>query len=264
VNIGATSEEEFVSALEDEFVTDSWNVDSLSPVEQTSGILITIRRVSLYMGKLRTALREQKLPRHLVVGTLLFAGLAVATDHTLWTFVPAFGIAVVWELFDVVADVYDLPDGIKPVLVGVVLTGISTSWIAVQSEIHWLPAVALVFGLWLVADGYKTFRDGPVSRPAGPYFEGIEDQTGEAMYRMQTVGKVARAIREHPRPTGKLATDLGLTEAHVGEILETLEVRGMVYQSEGIYHANESRFGKTTPVVRFLRWLPKRLLRPLT
>ena len=216
------------------------------------------------MGKLRTALREQKFSRHFVVGTLLFAGLTLATDHTLWTFAPAFGIAVVWEVFDVVADVYNLPDGIRPVLIGVVLSGISTSWIVVQSEILWVPAIALVFGLWLVADGYKTYRDGPVSRPTGPYFEGIEDQTGEVMYRMQTVGKVARAVRDHPRPTGELAADLGLTEDHVEEILETLEVRGMVYRSERIYHVNESRFGKTTPVVRFLRWIPKRLLRPLT
>ncbi|MFB6107632.1 MAG: hypothetical protein ABEJ82_02175 [Haloplanus sp.] len=216
------------------------------------------------MAELRAALREQKFPRHLVLGALLFVGFAVATGHSLWTFAPAFGIAVAWELFDVVADVYAFPDGSKPAVIGVVLAGISTWWLVARRESLWLPAVALAFGLWLAADGYKTYRDGPVKRSTGPYFEDIDGQTGEAMYRMQLVGKVARAVREQPRPAEELAADLGLTEAHVEEILETLEVRGTVSRSDGVYRANESRFGKTTAVVRFLRWLSRRLLRPLT
>lgn len=55
------------------------------------------------MADLRTALRDHKLPRHFVLGALLFAVLAIATSHSLWTFAPAFGLAVAWELFDVVA-----------------------------------------------------------------------------------------------------------------------------------------------------------------
>lgn len=216
------------------------------------------------MTDLRTALREQKFPRHLVLGALLFAGLAVATGRSLWTFAPAFGIAVAWELFDVVADEYGLPDGVKPVLIGIVLAALSVWWISTRGELLWLPAITLVFGLWLVADGYKTHRDGPVERPTGPYFEGIEDQTGEVMYRMQTVGRVARAVREQPRPTDELAADLGLTEGHVEEILETLEARGTVNRSDDVYRMDESRFGKTTAVARLLRRLSRRVLRPLT
>lgn len=214
------------------------------------------------MAELRAALHEQKFFRHLVLGALLFVGLAVLTDHTLWTFAPAFGIAVAWELFDVAAIVYDLSKGVRPVLVGVVLTGVSAYWLGFGAEKAWVPTVALVFGLWLVADGYKTYRDGPVSRPTGPYLEGLEGQAGEAMYRMQTLGRVARAVRSQPRPPDQLAMDLGLTEEHVEEILETIESRGMVARSGGVYRANESRFRKTTSVVRFLRWVPRRLLRP--
>jgi len=215
------------------------------------------------MSSVRAVARERDLLRHAALGALLFVGLPLLTHRSLLTFAPAFGVALGWELFSVAADAYALPAWTKPTVIGVFLVGASAYWLAVTDGTPWLGALTLLFGGWLVADGYATYRNGPVERPSAPYFRGLDGRPGEAFYRMQEAGRVARALREEPRTRDRLAADLGLTESHVEEVLDALETRGIASETDGVYRASPSRFRKRAVVVRLLRWLPRRLLRPL-
>ncbi|MFB6164083.1 MAG: hypothetical protein ABEJ31_02895 [Haloarculaceae archaeon] len=220
------------------------------------------------MPSLRDAARERKFLRHAVLTVLVFGALAVLTDHGPWTFAPAAAVLVGLEAVRVVVDAYDLPDGsalpdgVTTMALGLVIAAIAAAWLAAGPDEPWLPVLGIAFGFWVLADGFKTYRDGPVERPRGTYFDDVDGRTGEAMYRMQVAGKVGRAVRDESRTAPELAEDLGFTEAHTRDVLDSLEARGMVHRDGDLYRANEFRFQKRSIVVRLARWLPRRLARP--
>jgi len=58
------------------------------------------------------------------------------------------------------------------------------------------------------------------------------------MYRLQTVGRLARGVKVTARTAEPLADDLGLTVSHTRDILDTLEVRGIVHEENEVYQPN--------------------------
>lgn len=201
-----------------------------------------------------------------LVGTAAAIGLLVVlTDMTLRSSLPFAILMAALLAHDVASDVYDLPNGsnwlfygVSVVVAGVALAPIFERW--------WFALVLVVPGLWFVLDGVTAMAYEP-DQSRHDYFDDIDDEgSSEAMFRMQTLNLVYQGLRDAqgPRTAEELAGDVDLTESRVEGALDFLVTRDRVedIEDEDRYRARPPRWGKLTPVVDFLSWLPRRLLRP--
>ncbi|MFB6130266.1 MAG: hypothetical protein ABEJ28_05535 [Salinigranum sp.] len=213
------------------------------------------------MPSVLDAVRANDTVRHLVFGALLILFVRFALHTPLDTVAVMVVFAVGYEALDVLESAFDLPDTTRGTVSGAILLCLGGYGLVAGID-RWLTAFALLAGLWILADTYRTYRDGPIERSVGPYFEGVGDDTGEMMYRTQVAGRVARAVYDEPRTAGELAADLGLSEGHTRDVLDTLETRGNVFERDGVYHVDESRLGKRAALRRLGGRFLRRLTRP--
>lgn len=199
-----------------------------------------------------------------VVGTVVvMAVLVVLTDATIRTLVPLGVILLGLFANEVADDVFDLPNGSNWLVYGlsVALAGMS---LGILYERWWFALVLVVPGLWFVLDGATTMR----YEPEGEHHEFLDDideeSSSEAMFRMQTLNRIYQALRDagETRTATELADDVGIQPSRVESALGYLESKGQVERSGDRYEAVPPRWGRLTPVVSFLVWVPKRLVKP--
>lgn len=199
-----------------------------------------------------------------IVGTVGILALLVAfTDMTLRTSVPLILLLGAMVTYDVLDELYNLPEGTNWLVYGVSVFAVGV-YCVFTFPLPWVGSLLALAGLWFVFDGVTAIRYGP-SRTTHEYVSDLEaDQTGETMLRMQTLNVVYQGLRDAPEPqtAPALATDLDLTESRVESALGFLESRGRVEQEGNHYRAEPPRWGRLTPVVQFLVWLPRRIGRP--
>ncbi|WP_137290649.1 hypothetical protein [Natronorubrum halophilum] len=210
------------------------------------------------------ALVRENKPLRTVVGTVgVLAVLVVFTEVTLRTIVPItviFGAVMAHDLLD---EIYDLPEGANWLAYGAAIFVVGIAFVVIHPA-PWGGSLFALVGLWFVFDGVTIIRYGP-SRTTHEYLSALEeDQMGETMLRMQTLNVVYQGLRDasEPQTVPGLATDLDLTESRVESALEFLESRGRVEQEGNRCRVEPSRWGRLTPVVKFLIWLPRRVVRP--
>lgn len=200
-----------------------------------------------------------------IIGTVgVLAALVLFTEMTLQTAVPLFLIFGAWMAHDVVDELHDLPEGTNLFVYGASLVAAGIYWMAVL-PLPWVGGLFALVGLWFVFDGATTIRHGP-SRTEHEYVSDLDDETGagEMMLRMQTLNVVNQALNDAPEPqtAPELATDVDLTESRVESALGYLESKGRVERVGNQYRAEPPQWGRVTPIVDFLVWLPRRIVRP--
>lgn len=201
--------------------------------------------------------------RTLVATAAALAVLVVVTDATPWTIAPMAVILLALVVHDAADDRYDLPRGSNWVAYGssVVLAGVAIAFVV---ETWWLALVLVVPGLWFVLDGTTTMRYEPET-DRHEFLADVDDEDGtEVMFRMQTLNLVYQQLRDAdaPRTPAKLAEEVDLTESRVESALGYLESRGQVERTGDRYEAVPPRWGRLTPLVDFLTWVPRRIARP--
>lgn len=199
-----------------------------------------------------------------VVGTVVaIAVLVLLTDATLRTIAPLAVVVLGLLAHEVVDDAHDLPPGSNWLFYGgsVVLAG---AVIGVLYERWWFSLVLFVPGLWFVLDGATRMAYEP-ERTRHEFLADIdEESSSEAMFRMQTLDRLYQALRDANRPltVAELADEVEMLESRVESALGYLVEKGQVERSGDQYEAVPPRWGKATPVVSFLVWVPRRLVRP--
>lgn len=209
------------------------------------------------------ALYENKHFRTIVGTVGILALLVVFTDMTLRTSVPLILIFGAMVVHDVVDELHNLPEGANWLVYGISVFAAGAYWVII-SPLPWVGSFLALTGLWFVFDGVTAIRYGP-SRTTHEYISDLEeDQMGETMLRIQTLNVVYQGLRDAPEPqtAPELATDLDLTESRVERALGFLESKGRVEQEGDRYRAEPPRWGRLTPVVQFLVWVPRRIGRP--
>lgn len=200
-----------------------------------------------------------------VAGTVVaIVVLLVLTDVTLRTIAPLAVILVGMVAHEVADDVFDLPRGSNWLVYGssVVLAGVAIAFIA---ETWWFPLVLVVPGLWFVLDGATTMVYEPEHTRHEFLADVDEESSSEVMFRMQTLNRLYQALRDAsaPRTAAELADEVGMQESAVESALGYLMSEGKVERSGDRYEAVAPRWGRATPVVSFLVWIPRRLVKPL-
>lgn len=194
-----------------------------------------------------------------VVGTVvLFAALVAFTEATIRSFAPVLLPSASMLIYEIADDVYDLPDGTSWTVYGLGLVAAGAA--LVFSYTVWLGVTVFSIGGWFVLDGATTIRYGPARTPH-EFVSGPED---EAMLRMQIMNKAHQNLRNttEPQTVEELAESCDLTESRVESALNYMEQRSQVSHTEEGYRAKPQRWGRATPVARFLFWLPRRTFRP--
>lgn len=210
------------------------------------------------------SLWENSHLREFVASLGILTVFVVYTDMTLRTLVPLVVLLSGLVGYDIADEWYDLPDGTNWLVYGmtVVIVG---AYLTVIGPAQWLGSLLALVGLWFVFDGVTTIRYEP-PQTTHEYVADLdgESRAGEAMLRMQTLNVVYQALRDadEPAAVSELATDVDLTESRVESALGFLESKGKVVRIDDRYRAEPPRWGRLTPVVSFLTWLPKRTLRP--
>ncbi|ESS06664.1 MAG: hypothetical protein A07HB70_01385 [uncultured archaeon A07HB70] len=196
-----------------------------------------------------------------VGGTLLlFAVLVGATEATVRSFAPILGLFGGMLAYEVADDLYDLPDGTNWTVYGL---GIGFAGVVFAlNHVVWAGGLLVVTGAWFVVDGATRIRYGSV-QTVHEFVSGLED---DAMLKMQVMNTVYRTLRgsDDPLTVAELAECCDLTESRVGSALDYMEHRGQVISTGAGYRAKPQRWGKATPVARALRWVPRRVVRPVT
>jgi DNA-binding transcriptional ArsR family regulator len=224
------------------------------------------------MGSLRDAAHENDVFRVVVLLFALAGCFAIWSDMSFRVLVPIIAFSLSIVIGDAVIDAYDLPSGVKGIpfglaLVIVALFGVLTdakfltdaSTVAISLAFY---TVFCLFGAWFVFDGIQQYRYRDHDEQSSSIEDFITDDTDEMMLRFQMSGTVARAVRDEPRTVSELAEDLDLTESRVERSLVALSEEDMVYRSDDTYHASVYMTDKLSPVKRFVRWVPRRLVRP--
>lgn len=202
-----------------------------------------------------------------IVGTVGILVLLVAfTEMTLQTAVPLFLIFGAMMAHDVVDELYDLPEGTNLFVYGASIIAVGIYWMAVF-PLPWVGGLFALVGLWFVFDGVTTIRyESAQTGPEFEYVSDLDDETGagEMMLRMQTLNVVYQTLTDAPEPqtAPELATDVDLTESRVESALGYLESKGRVERVGNQYRAEPPLWGRATPIVDFLVWLPRRIVRP--
>lgn len=198
-----------------------------------------------------------------IVGTVTVLAVFVAfTEMTLRTIAPLLVVFLASMGHDVVDETHDLPEGSNWLVYGasVVVAG---TYLAVTDLTAWIGGLLALVGLWFVFDAVTTIRYGP-TRTEHEYVSDADDEAGEVMLRMQTLNVVYQGLRDAPEPqtAAELAADLDLTESRVEGALGFLESKGRIERVADRYRAVPPRWGRATPVVELLVWLPRRTVRP--
>lgn len=201
--------------------------------------------------------------RTLVATAAVLAVLVAITDATASTIAPMAIILLALIAHDAADDRYDLPQGSNWLFYGVsvALAGVAIAFIV---ETWWLALVLVVPGLWFALDGATTMRYEPEAE-RHEFVADVDEEDGtEVMFRMQTLNLVYQQLRDAdaPRTPAELAEEVDLTESRVESALGYLESRGQVERSGDRYGAVPPRWGRLTPVVDFLTWIPRRIARP--
>lgn len=211
-----------------------------------------------------TSLWQNTHLRELVGSLGILAVFVVFTDMTLRTIVPIVVLLSGLVGHDIADDRYGLPNGANVLVYGATVVVAGAYW-ALIGPTPWVGSVLAVGGLWFVFDGATTIRYEP-SQTTHEYVADLDGESGagEAMLRMQTLNVVYQTLRDatEPATVSELATDVDLTESRVASALGFLESKGQVERIDDRYRAEPPRWGRLTPVVSFLTWLPKRTLRP--
>ncbi|EMA51284.1 MULTISPECIES: hypothetical protein [Halococcus] len=198
------------------------------------------------------------------VGTVaVLAVLLVFTEMTLQSIIPLVILVGGVVGHDIADGRYDLPDGTNLLVYGTTVV-IAGAYLAVLGGM-WVGGLLALVGCWFVFDGATTVRYEP-HQTTHEYVSGLDDQANEVMLRMQTLNSVYQRLRTvgEPQTPAELAADLGLTESRTESALDFLVSKGRVEQTGRRYRANPSRWGRLEPAARFLRWLPRRILRPFS
>lgn len=208
------------------------------------------------------ALYENK-PLRTIVGTVgVLVALVAFTEITLQTVAPVAFIFIALMAHDVVDETHDLPEGTNWIVYGASVA-VAGTYIAVADLTPWVGGLLALAGLWFVVDGATAIRYGP-SRTKHEYVSDLDDEMGELMLRIQTLNVVYQTLADAPEPqtAEALATDVNLTESRVESALGYLESTGRVERVGNQYRAEPPRWGRVTPGVEFLVWLPRRVVRP--
>lgn len=202
-------------------------------------------------------------PLRTIVGTVgVLAVLVAVTEITLQTVAPVAVIFIALMAHDVVDETHDLPEGTNWIVYGASVA-VAGTYIVVTDAIPWVGGLLALAGLWFVFDGATAIRYGP-SRTEHEYVSDLDDEMGELMLRIQTLNVVYQTLADAPRPrtATEIATDVDLTESRVDSALGYLERKGRVERVGDQYRAEPPRWGRVTPAVEFLVWLPRRVVRP--
>ncbi len=216
------------------------------------------------MSRRTPAIPGNSTLRELVLSVVGLALLLWLTDFSLDAAIPLAVLFGSIALHDLLDERYALPDGTRWIAYGASVAAVGT-YIAVRGAVG-PGVVAAVVGGWFVLDGAATVRAGASSEPHEYAAALDETNNGEAMLRIQTLGSIHEALREHddPRTVSEIADTLGLATERAASALDYLETRGQVERVDGKrYRAVEPRWGSLQPVVSFVQWLPRRLLRPI-
>ncbi|WP_192498326.1 hypothetical protein [Halorussus halophilus] len=212
-------------------------------------------------GSLSTAARENDLWKSLGLLALLVWVFAVFGDASVASFAPLVVITGGFAIAKTVTDAYDLPESLALTPLGFALAGGAATGVLVEGNRPWLSALLGVAGLWVVFDAIQQARHGDSgTSQTEAYLDG--DDRSETMLRFQLLNRVVQAVHAEPRTRAELADDLDLTESRIEQTLSVLAERGYVYRDGDVYRARDEKFGKFAPLVRFVRWLPRRLVRP--
>lgn len=197
-----------------------------------------------------------------IFGTVAVLTVFVAfTEITLRTVAPLVIMFSGITIHDVIDESYDLPKGTNWLFYGASVFAAGT-YLMISNLTSFGSLLALC-GLWFVFDGITKIRYEP-SQTTHEYVSDLDSEMTETMLRMQTLNGVYQTLRASAKPqtVAEIATDRELTESRVKSALRYLESKGRVVQEENRYHAAPPRFGRLEPVVQFLVWIPRRVLRP--
>lgn len=213
------------------------------------------------MSRRIASLLESGPLRSIVATVVVLGGLVGLSGMTVRDGIPVLVIFASVLVHDVADDAYDLPNGTNWIIYGAAVAAAGGYLAVVSSPL--LGAPVAVAGLWFVLDGATIVRYGPAGTPH-EYVTDIDVGSGETMLRIQTLHVVFRTLRDAtgPRTAAALAAEVDLTESRVESALEYLAHEGRVERVGDRYRAIPPRWGRLTPVVRFLGWLPRRVGRP--
>jgi hypothetical protein len=202
---------------------------------------------------------EDETIRTAVGAAGVFAALVAFTQYTLRSLAPALLLSVGMLTYTAANDIYDLPEGSSRIAYGV---GLAVAGVFLMiSHAAWVGRIVLLAGLWFALDGAVTVQHGPARTP----HRFVSGPESEAMLRMQIIHTVHRALREtgQPRTPADLAAACDFTEPRVASALEYLAHRDHVELTADGYRTVPQRWGRATPLVRIVSWLPRRVLRPV-
>lgn len=211
------------------------------------------------------ALSRNEHLRIAIATVAVLAVLVVITDATPATIVPMAVILFALVAHDAIDDRYDLPRGSNWVAYGLSVAAVGVA-IAVLVDQWWYALALVVPGLWFVLDGATTMRYAPEAERHEFVAEISDDDGSEVMFRMQTLNLLYQHLRDadESRTTAEIAEEVDLTESRVESALGYLESRGQVERTGERYAAVPPRWGRLTPLVDFVTWVPRRLLRPFS
>lgn len=193
----------------------------------------------------------------------ILAILLVFTGMTWQSITPIAILSVGMLGHDIADERYDLPEGTNWLVYGttVVITGV---FLVALGGIRVGGLLALV-GCWFTFDGATTVRYEP-HQTSHEYVSGLDNQQSEAMLRMQTLNSVYQRLKttDEPQTTRELAADLDLTVSRTESALDFLGSKGRVEQVGNRHRAKPSRWGRLAPAIRFIHWIPQRILRPFS
>lgn len=199
-----------------------------------------------------------------VVGVVgIFAILLVFTGMTWQSITPIAILSIGMLGHDIADERYDLPEGANWLVYGttVVITGV---FLVALGGI-WIGGLLALVGCWFAFDGATMVRYEP-RHSFHEYVSDLDNQQSEAMLRMQTLNSVYQQLRttDEPQTVTELADELDLTVSRTESALDFLVSKGRVKQVGSRYRAEPSRWGRLAPAVRFIRWLPQRVLQPFS
>lgn len=212
-------------------------------------------------SSLATAARENDLWKSLSLLALLVGVVTVFGNASAESFVPLVLVCGGFAVAKTLTDAYDLPGSLALTPLGFTLVALAATGNVFEESYPWLSALLGLAGLWIVFDSVQQARHADSGESETEAYLDADDRS-ETMLRFQLLSRVTRALAERPRTKAELADDLDLTDSRVERTLSVLSARGYMFQDGDVYRAREEKFGKFTPVVRFVRWVPRRLVRP--
>jgi len=214
------------------------------------------------LSALRTTAREQLTPSHLLAVAAVLGLLWFVVDVSRELLV---GFAVALLVGEVVTVLQNTP-GIDRRLVNAgiglaVVSGSSAmgySVLAGGDGALWLPAILLLFGIWLLLDTVADLSHGRERNT-----EQREDlSSADVMLLMSHSHLLTSELQEGPRTRTELATECDLTESRVDQALESLVDSGVVAAENDRYVLREEQTGLRAFARTVVRGVCARITRP--